>query len=265
MNTKTYPSFGQAFVLILFLLVAGLAGFPGYIPYLIWKTEFTHNIGYISIYVAAFVLTIHKAVNTIRRSGDQFSISTLFKKDIDWIQAVILIFLTLTIGCCTGYLTRLFELTNLFEADITRTMKYPTIAFVEVVILPAFLEEILIRGIFMERFLQRYSAWVAVLMSAFLFGVMHGNPSQIFEGFIIGCFLGFVYVRTRNIKYCILIHFVNNGFAWLGYQLSSNFTDSPVTKYLNGIDTNQAGFYVSMVLSIAGLFLLNKRYENTAP
>ena len=265
MFRKTYPSFGQVLVLLLFLLVTGLAGFPGYIPYLIWKIEFTHNIGYISIYVAAFVLTIQKAVNTIRRSGDHFSISTLFKKNTDWVQVVLLIFLTLTIGSCLSFLTRYLKLKDFFESDITLMMKYPVTAFIEAVILPAFLEEILMRGIFLERFLKRYSPYVAVLMSAFLFGLMHGNPSQIFEGFFAGCFLGFVYVRTRNIKYCILIHFVNNGGAWLEYQLTDHFKGRPIIEYLNGLDTNPTWLLAALALSIAGLFILNKRYENAAP
>ena len=124
MFRKTYPSFGQVLVLLLFLLVTGLAGFPGYIPYLIWKIEFTHNIGYISIYVAAFVLTIQKAVNTIRRSGDQFSIFTHLKKNADWVQVVLLIFLTLTIGSCLSFLTLYLNLKDFFEAEVTISSRF---------------------------------------------------------------------------------------------------------------------------------------------
>lgn len=264
MSVSKYPSFGEALVLAVpYLLIAAFAGLPGFIPYLIWENDFTHNLGYISAYIAAFGLTIRKAIHTIRRSGDTFSLSALYKKDTDWIQVVLLIFLTLTIGICIDYLILIFRLPNFFESDMNKALKYPLLAFLQMAILPAFLEEILFRGIILERFLMRYTARTAILLSALLFGIMHLNPSQILAGFIAGCFLGFVYQRTRNIKYCILIHFVNNGFAWLEYQINAYFPTSDLNRFLLHLDTSVAGFFILLTLSLAGLFLLYKRYEKT--
>lgn len=264
MSVTKYPSFGEALVLAVpYLLIAAFAGLPGFIPYLIWKNDFTLNIGYICAYIAAFGLTIRKAILTIRRSGDKFSLSALYKKDTDWLQVVLLIFLTLTIGICIDYLILFFRLPDFFESDMNETLKYPLVSFFQMAILPALLEEILFRGIILERFLMRYTARTAVLLSALLFGIMHLNPSQILAGFIAGCFLGFVYIRTRSIKYCILIHFVNNSLAWLEHQLNTYYPDTSFNTFLVSLDTNFPIFFISLIVSVAVLFLLNKRYAKT--
>ncbi|MBQ6585501.1 MAG: CPBP family intramembrane metalloprotease [Coriobacteriales bacterium] len=50
----------------------------------------------------------------------------------------------------------------------------------------------------------------AVLFSALLFGLFHGNLSQCFYTFAIGLVLGYVYVRTGKLRYTIALHIGNN-------------------------------------------------------
>lgn len=83
------------------------------------------------------------------------------------------------------------------------------LAVLTTAVIPAFVEELLFRGMVLTNLLP-YGRTTAVLASAFLFGVMHQNVGQLFYATAAGLVLGFIYVRTRSIWVCVLVHFVNN-------------------------------------------------------
>lgn len=91
--------------------------------------------------------------------------------------------------------------------------------FLTIAIAAPILEEWLFRGIVLDGLLKRYSPKKAILISSFLFGILHLNPWQFISAFIIGIFIGYVYFHTRNLGYCILIHFSNNFVAVLAFFL----------------------------------------------
>jgi membrane protease YdiL (CAAX protease family) len=86
-----------------------------------------------------------------------------------------------------------------------------------VVAAPVF-EEIVCRGIICEGLIKNISPRAGILWSAFIFAVIHLNPWQGFSAFAAGCFLGWIYWKTRSIIPCIFIHFVNNGLALYLYH-----------------------------------------------
>lgn len=79
-------------------------------------------------------------------------------------------------------------------------------------VVPALCEEYLFRGAILSALLP-YGRSCAIFGSAFLFGMMHQNPYQIFYTMMLGIVLGCIYVRTRSIWCGILIHFVNNSVS----------------------------------------------------
>ena len=81
-----------------------------------------------------------------------------------------------------------------------------------IAVLPALLEEMIWRG-YILRSLRSYGDGFAVVISAMLFGLMHGNLRQIPFAFIVGLCLGFLYVCTNNIWIPIVVHFLNNGIS----------------------------------------------------
>ena len=83
-------------------------------------------------------------------------------------------------------------------------------SFLMVAVCAPLFEELLCRGVILRGLLQYMAPWKAIVWSAFIFAVMHMNPWQGIPAFLIGLALGWVYYRTRNIWYCVLIHFVNN-------------------------------------------------------
>ncbi len=79
-------------------------------------------------------------------------------------------------------------------------------------VLPSLLEELLFRGCVL-RVLRPYGDWLAILVSAALFGLMHGNIVQIPFALVVGVALGWLYVATDNIWLPIAVHFANNAVS----------------------------------------------------
>lgn len=88
-------------------------------------------------------------------------------------------------------------------------------AVLSVVVCAPVLEEILFRGLIFESCRERFGGGGAVLISALLFGLVHGVPVQIINAFVVGIILGFIYLRTRSLASVMLLHAINNGIAYL--------------------------------------------------
>lgn len=73
-------------------------------------------------------------------------------------------------------------------------------------------EELLFRKLLIDR-LHRFGDRTALFVSALVFGLLHGNFSQLFYAFGIGLLLGYLYCRTRQLGYTILLHMAVNLFS----------------------------------------------------
>jgi|GEM_PF-2106152 len=76
-------------------------------------------------------------------------------------------------------------------------------------VIPAVVEELLFRGIILSGLLQ-FGRVTAVIASAVLFSLFHLNPDQTVFQLIWGIVLGLVVLRTGNLVYTMILHFVNN-------------------------------------------------------
>lgn len=75
------------------------------------------------------------------------------------------------------------------------------------------LEEMLFRGVILRSFLRQYSRTFAVLASAGLFALAHMNLYQTMTALAIGIMAGWLYERCRSLWPCILLHATYNGFV----------------------------------------------------
>ena len=113
----------------------------------------------------------------------------------------------------------------------------------------------------------RYGArpWVACVVSAFIFGLVHGNPAQILFAFLIGLVFAVVYMHTRSIVPVIICHIINNSTSVV---LMNIYSDNPNIGFNEILGTTPA--VVAFVLSLAvgllllRLFLKQSRAEQTA-
>jgi len=96
----------------------------------------------------------------------------------------------------------------LWQTDITSNYQL-VLLFLSLAVVPAFVEEFLFRGLILENLLP-YGRTTAIFASAFLFGLMHQNAEQFLYATLSGVVLGWIYVRTRSIWVCVLMHFFNN-------------------------------------------------------
>ena len=88
-------------------------------------------------------------------------------------------------------------------------------SFILMVIAAPILEELIFRGIILDGLLKNYSPWKSILLSSFLFGLVHLNPWQFITGMVIGIFAGWIYYNTRSVKYAILIHAAANSTGFI--------------------------------------------------
>ena len=102
--------------------------------------------------------------------------------------------------------------------------------------LAPFGEEILFRGFLLQNF-KRYGVRFAIIFSAILFGIYHGNIVQTPFAFILGLLLGYITV-SYGLKYAIAVHIFNNmvlaDFLDRFLQLFSENTATPLSTLIMG-------------------------------
>jgi len=81
-----------------------------------------------------------------------------------------------------------------------------------VAVLPAFLEEFIIRGALYKEFERLPIKKIAIITGLF-FGIMHLNFHQFFYAAVLGIIYAYILYYTQSIWAPILMHFVNNGIA----------------------------------------------------
>lgn len=96
---------------------------------------------------------------------------------------------------------------NPVESMVTDTALLPRALFV--VVLAPIIEEYIFRKQLIDR-MRNYGEKLAVITSALMFGLFHGNLSQLFYAFALGLVFGYVYVRSGKLRYSIALHmFIN--------------------------------------------------------
>lgn len=76
----------------------------------------------------------------------------------------------------------------------------------------AICEEFLFRGV-VQRSLERLGTVKAILIAAFLFGLMHLDFQRLLGTFLLGALIGFIVSRTNSLFSGMLAHFTNNAAA----------------------------------------------------
>jgi membrane protease YdiL (CAAX protease family) len=112
---------------------------------------------------------------------------------------------------------------KLYE-NITWGSALPFLLFISLV--PGYVEEMFFRGYMQRRLLQRWPAWAAILLTSFLFAVMHIVPHTVIFAFMPGIWLGVLAWRTGSIWPGVACHaFINGSLNLL--QLAVKFRFVP--------------------------------------
>ncbi|MBP3616650.1 MAG: CPBP family intramembrane metalloprotease [Lachnospiraceae bacterium] len=76
-------------------------------------------------------------------------------------------------------------------------------------------EEIVFRGIVYNRMHRQYGKWIAIISSALLFGLYHGNIVQALYGFILGLLIAVLYEKYASFAVPVIIHSAANVFVYV--------------------------------------------------
>lgn len=109
-----------------------------------------------------------------------------------------------------AWLTSLLPIPQMLLDLMENRVSGPWLPIIVVLLLAAYVEEVLFRGIILEGLLERYSAVTAVFLSALVFSLVHVVPWSIFASFAGGVLLGWIYYRTRSLVLCAAVHAVHN-------------------------------------------------------
>ena len=76
-------------------------------------------------------------------------------------------------------------------------------------------EELICRGVVLGSLRSRYGVTIAWLVSSLFFGILHGQPVQVVNAFVVGLVLGYVYIATDSLWAAMILHALNNAVAYL--------------------------------------------------
>lgn len=93
--------------------------------------------------------------------------------------------------------------------EIPESIAGYVLMFLSIVIIPAFFEELVYRGIVMQS-LRRFGDGFALLCSSILFAMVHASLEQGAFAFIMALVIGYFTLRTGSLWTGIAIHFTNN-------------------------------------------------------
>lgn len=179
--------------------------------------------------------------------------------------------LRILIICVPLTLSAMFIMNVAVEAlslsDINATMflsmsKTGIWGFLCIAVFAPFAEEFTFRGAIEGLLLKSVRPWIAILVSAFIFGLIHINPVQVVFSFALGILLGWLYYKTNSIVPGILAHFINNTCGFLTLIMSDGKTPQTTEEFL-GKPLTYGLLLLSVILFIVLLFLLQRQLKRT--
>lgn len=150
---------------------------------------------------------------------------------------------------------------NIFEGLMKEPWGYAAVGIIAPVG-----EEIIFRGAILRTLLGMFDkkfAWIAIFLSALLFGVIHGNVAQCVHALLLGIALGWMYYRTGSILPGIVLHWVNNSIAYALYNLLPQTTDNGelITLFHGSEKMMYGGLFFSLCILIPSIFQLAMRMK----
>ncbi len=205
------PEVAMIALMIVTLVIIGLAG--GNMDATsksAWFLIFINIMSNVALFLFYIIYNKKSNIQVFKASKikKEFSYKTFF---------IVLVMSIVSFACCVMFINLLAEAfaklgyhpDNSTILPLDNFWNYLVLLFV-LAVLPAFIEELIYRGVVFNGIKSRYTLIPAVLFSGFLFMIMHGSLNQSVYQFLIGIILCLIMFYTDNIVYCMVFHFVNN-------------------------------------------------------
>ena len=116
-------------------------------------------------------------------------------------------------------------------------------------LLPGTVEELLFRGMIQRGYMRRLSPVAAILLTSFLFALMHIDPPAVALALVLGLWLGVLAWRTGSIVLPMLTHILVNS-GWNAGQLVVRQAEIETNHVLIAVGVIGAVSLVAFVLAI---------------
>ena len=180
----------------------------------VWPQAMEHPWGmWLITFAPLYLIAVPSGLLLLRR----VPVTSLPKRDLRpsryIVAAIICIFMMYAGNILGTIITALLQLLpgvtagNPILGYATDQAILPKVLFM--VILAPVIEECIFRKQLIDR-MYLYGEKLAVITSALMFGLFHGNLSQLFYAFALGLVFGYVYLKTGKLRYSIGLHMLIN-------------------------------------------------------
>lgn len=142
-------------------------------------------------------------------------------------------------------------LADYVEASASLNQTGLLMAIATVVIAPI-VEEVIFRGLILSRLRRAMPGWLAVLLSALIFGLCHGQAVWMAYAFVLGVIFGFLALRSGSLWPSLAAHVLFNGIG-------------QASAYLPETDEAALWFTLALVVGGAVLCVLSTLYRTFRP
>ena len=264
-----------------FLLGALLGVIVELIMGLFMSQEAILNYGQIVVYPIQFLPAMVYAANQSRRNMMFDPGYALDNKHFEPYGLAVLIVVTILMTFSTMFVFDLpnywnVQLTNkssilaqfyeYFSDSLKQMLDGPLwSSFLVVAVFAPIFEEWMCRGMVLRGLLTKMKPVWAIVISALFFAVIHLNPWQALNAFLIGLVMGYVYYKTGSLLLTMLIHFVNNGTSVIFSHIDSmkDYVDAAAWVEVMDKSTYALIYVVSFVILAACLYAFSRiKLEN---
>ena len=217
-----------------------------------------YTIGYIASSVAAILIGKKIVYGKRNENKVEKNIKKLSIKEL--LLVMIVAFGLWGIGVLIGNLPEFFaESEGINQLELIFG-DYTIIYIAQAMIGAPIIEEFIFRKLLIDKIVP-HGEGIAIITSAMLFGLMHGNFGQFFLAFFLGLLFALIYVKTRNIKYTMGLHFMINTVASLP-EIFMLFNINIEIGWLIGIGALAlVGIVLAIIFRKSEIFKVNKECE----
>ncbi len=166
----------------------------------------------------ALIIGLPWLIKKSRTSPEELGVKRPRWTDIFWLMGGVVAYVILTVAV-TVTMRLLVPDANYNEpqdtgfSGVTTSWQF-ALTFISLVIVPPLAEEFIFRGYLFGKLLKYVPATLAVLLSAGLFAVAHGQFNVALDTFALGVVLAVLRIKTGSIWASVALHALKNGVAF---------------------------------------------------
>jgi membrane protease YdiL (CAAX protease family) len=269
MENKNYPKIKNAILLCLLfigiqlgtgLILGVIIGLLG-----LGTDSLVYGLGTILLNLLSFGLVIFIGYKRTHKSFNEVFMFNNVSLN-NWVSIIVFMFGFVIVSSEIDNILQYFLPMPSFLQDVFGSIlvnKYIAVSILLVGIVPAFVEEMLFRGVILNGFKGNYSQKKAIIISSLLFGIIHLNPWQFVTAFIIGIISAWICLKIESIILSIYIHLFNNMVTVFVLR----FKDIIPIKGFNTAYSEQTFQplwfdIIGVVLTVAGILLFIKNNKS---